>query len=104
MPPFASGRPDSEGCSNALVQGSYGFRVGGTIGPDGAPLAALIRANDFVSYAVNAECTGKILSSAGGGIFHFVILDEGKNFFLRKGPFPPAFASSVWPRGNRRQR
>src|SRR6267142_1073988 len=77
-------------CSNASLQGGYGFLNTQTVVPAGTPFAALGRwnfdgkgkftntatfndngkvthINDFGPYTVNADCTGKIFIIGGTG-------------------------------------
>jgi hypothetical protein len=106
-------------CSSAILRGAYGFHVGATATPAGTPLAVLghqtfdgrgnysasvtinnngtvMHANDFGTYTVNADCTGKILSKAGGGNFEFVLVDGGKeSYFVQTDPSGAVFLLAV---------
>jgi hypothetical protein len=113
-------RPDrAKQCSNSSLQGTYGFQVGATETPAGSPVAVLgyqtfdgngnytarvtinasgtiIHADDFGTYAVNADCTGKILSAAGGGTFEFVVVDGGRETYsLHTDPSAGVFLLAV---------
>ena len=98
-------------CSNATLQGTYGFHVGTVVLPaPGAILAAGIprailgrfvfdgrgsftntltinnsgtvtHANDFGTYLVNADCTGKISTNGGTKTLEIVIVDGGNEFY-----------------------
>src|SRR4030081_1505361 len=91
-------------CSNASLQGGYGFLHGQTVVPAGTPFAALGRwnfdgkgnftntltfndngtvthANDSAHYTVNADCTGKIFILGGTGTLEIVLVDGGKEFY-----------------------
>jgi hypothetical protein len=118
--PSVQARPKlDKRCSNAILEGGYGFRVGATLVPAGAPLAVLgqqnfdgrgnytatvtinangsiINATDFGTYTVNADCTGKVLSKAGGTTFEFVLVDGGKeSYFLQTDPSASVFLWGV---------
>jgi hypothetical protein len=55
---------------------------------------SIIRANDFGTYTVNGDCTGRIISSAGGGTFEFVTVDAGKeSYFVQTDPSAGVFVS-----------
>ena len=91
-------------CSNASLEGAYGFLDGHTLVPAGTPFAALGRWNfdgrgnftntltindngtvthqsDSGPYTVSADCTGKIFILGGTGTVEIVLVDEGKEFY-----------------------
>jgi hypothetical protein len=91
-------------CSNASLKGAYGFLDSHTVVPARTPFAALGRwnfdgkgnftntatfndngtvthANDFGTYTVNADCTGKIFIIGGTGTIEIVLVDGGKEFY-----------------------
>ena len=91
-------------CSNASLEGAYGFLDGHTLVPAGTPFAGLGRwnfdgkgnftstltindngtvthVNDFGPYTVNADCTGKIFIIGGTGTIEIVLVDAGKEFY-----------------------
>jgi hypothetical protein len=91
-------------CSNASLEGAYGFLDGHTLAPAGTPFAGLGRwnfdgksnftstltindngtvthVNDFGSYTVSADCTGKIFILGGTGTIEIVLVDRGKEFY-----------------------
>src|ERR1700682_4717984 len=91
-------------CSNASLNGAYGFFDGHTVVPAGTPFTALGRwnfdgkgnftntvtfndnstvshSNDFGTYTVNADCTGKIFIIGGTGTLEIVLVDGGKEFY-----------------------
>jgi hypothetical protein len=106
-------------CSDSTLQGTYGFQVGATVTPAGSPVAVLgfqtfdgngnytatvtinasgtiIHADDFGTYAVDGDCTGKILSAAGGGTFEFVVVDGGRETYsLHTDPSSGVFLLAV---------
>ncbi len=94
----------NEGCSNASLQGGYGFFVRATLLPVGTPRAILGRfsfdgngnfsstltfndngmvthANDFGTYNVDTDCTGKIFTNGGTRTIEIVLVDRGKEFY-----------------------
>jgi hypothetical protein len=91
-------------CSNASLKGAYGFLDSHTSVPARTPFTALGRwnfdgkgnftntltfndngtvthANDFGTYTVNADCTGKIFILGGTGTIEIVLVDGGKEFY-----------------------
>src|SRR5215210_5078814 len=91
-------------CSNASLQGGYGFLHGQTVVPAGTPFAALGRWNfdgkgkftntltindngtvarikDSGTYTVDTDCTGKIFILGGTGTIEIVLVDGGNEFF-----------------------
>jgi hypothetical protein len=93
-----------EGCSNASLQGGYGFHTGGIILPAGTPSGHLgrwvfdgkgnftntltlnnngtvIHVTDSGVYTVNTDCTGKIFILGGTGTIEIVLVDGGKEFY-----------------------
>jgi hypothetical protein len=97
-------------CSNASLQGGYGFLDGQIVVPAGTPFAALGRWNfdgkgkftntltindngkvahisDSGTYAVDTDCTGKIFILGGKGTVEIVLVDGGNEFYeLRADP------------------
>ena len=97
-------------CSNASLEGAYGFLDGHTLVPAGTPFAGLGRwnfdgkgnftntltinnngtvthVNDFGPYTVSADCTGKIFILGGTGTIEIVLVDGGNEFYeLRADP------------------
>ena len=97
-------------CSNASLQGGYGFLNGQTVVPAGTPFAALGRWNfdgkgkfantltindngtvahikDSGTYTVDTDCTGKIFILGGTGTIEIVLVDGGNEFYeLRADP------------------
>jgi hypothetical protein len=97
-------------CSNATLEGGYGFFVHAVVLPAGTPRAILgrfvfdglgnfantltfndngtvIQGADTGTYVVNADCTGKILTNGGTRTVEIVIVDGGKEFYqLRTDP------------------
>ena len=97
-------------CSNASLQGGYGFLHGQTVVPAGTPFAALGRWNfdgkgkftntltindngtvarikDSGTYTVDTDCTGKIIILGGTGTIDIVLVDGGNEFYtLRADP------------------
>jgi len=97
-------------CSNASLQGGYGFSVGAVVAP-GTPRGVLGRftfdgrgnwsatitindngtvrhIDDHGTYTVDADCTGKILPQTGAmGTVQIVLVDGGREFYqLRTDP------------------
>jgi hypothetical protein len=91
-------------CSNASLKGAYGFLDSHTAVPAKTPFTALGRwnfdgkgnftniltfndngtvthLNDFGTYTVNADCTGKIFTLGGTGTIEIVLVDGGKEFY-----------------------
>ena len=91
-------------CSNATLKGAYGFLDSHIAVPAGTPFTALGRwnfdgkgnftntitfndngtvthLNDFGTYTVNADCTGKIFIRGGTGTEEIVLVDGGKEFY-----------------------
>jgi hypothetical protein len=97
-------------CSNATLEGGYGFFVHATVLPAGTPRAiigrfvfdgrgsfvntltfndngTIVQGADAGTYTVNADCTGRILTNGGTRAIEIVIVDEGKEFYqLRTDP------------------
>jgi hypothetical protein len=104
---FAAGgvrNAQAAGCSNASLQGGYGFFVHATILPAGTPRSIIGRlsfdgkgkftnvltfndngvvtqATDFGTYAVSPDCTGKIFTNGGTRTIEIVLVDGGKEFY-----------------------
>ena len=91
-------------CSNASLQGGYGFLNGQTVVPARTPFAALGRwdfdgkgkftntltindngkvahIKDSGTYTVDTDCTGKIFILGGTGTVEIVLVDGGKEFY-----------------------
>src|SRR3954453_12444693 len=91
-------------CSNASLKGAYGFLDSHILVPAGTPLSSVGRwnfdgkgnftnavtlndngtvthLNDFGTYTVNADCTGKIGILGGTGTVEIVLVDGGKEFY-----------------------
>ena len=91
-------------CSNASLKGAYGFLDSHTVVPARTPFTGLGRwnfdgkgnftntvtfndngtvthINDFGTYTVNADCTGKIFIIGGTGTIEIVLVDGGKEFY-----------------------
>ena len=91
-------------CSNASLEGAYGFLDGHILVPAGTPFAGLGRwnfdgkgnftstltindngtvthVNDSGPYTVSADCTGKIFILGGTGTSEIVLVDGGKEFY-----------------------
>jgi hypothetical protein len=113
---YAEAGPNAhQKCSVSILRGGYGFHVGATAASTGRPFAVLghqvfdgngnytakvtinadgtiVHADDFGTYTVNADCTGKIFSRGGGGTFEFVLVDGGKgSYFLQTDPSAVVF-------------
>ena len=98
--------PNAQGrrCSNASLEGAYGFLDSHTLVPAGTPFTGLGRWNfdgkgnftntltindngkvthvtDYGPYTVNADCTGKIFVLGGTGTLEIVLVDGGKEFY-----------------------
>ena len=97
-------------CSNASLNGAYGFYNAGTVVPDATPRVVVARASfdgkgnwsttatvntngtvthvlSLGTYEVNADCTGTIFNIEGQGIQDFVLVDGGKEYyFIRTSP------------------
>ncbi len=107
-------------CSNASLQGAYGFHLGGFRVPAGTPFEVLGRtsfdgrgnftntatANDngivmhqqgSGTYTVNADCTGTLFPRGGGsGTVEIVLVDGGNEYYqLRAAPPGLVLVSSV---------
>ena len=105
-------------CSSDSIKGSYGLSCEGTVvGAGGGPLAVVglftadgkgngsevetislngvitAGATFTVTYAVNADCTGSLVSTGLGSVFHndFVIDDSKKE--IRLTPTEPGFVA-----------
>ena len=97
--PSARAEDDNHECSNASLQGSYGFRLQGTIFAEGLnggvgvitfdgngnwantgtfvnQTRGVSRASGIGTYTVNSDCTGTI-----PGLQDFVIVDGGDEIF-----------------------
>ena len=91
-------------CSNASLEGAYGFLDVHTLVPAGTPFVGLGRwnfdgkgnftntltindngtvthATDSGKYTVSADCTGKIFILGGTGTVEIVLVDGGKEFY-----------------------
>jgi hypothetical protein len=91
-------------CSSETLRGQYGFFVQATILPAGTPRsilgrfdfdgrgnftttltfndnATIVHATDSGTYAVNADCTGKIFTNGGTKTIEIVIIDGGSGFY-----------------------
>ena len=91
-------------CSNASLQGGYGFFTHAIILPAGTPRSIIGRlsfdgkgtftnvltfndngvvtqATDFGTYTVAADCTGKIFTNGGTRTIVIVLVDGGKEFY-----------------------
>ena len=97
-------------CSNATLDGAYGFFVQAAILPAGTPRSILgrfvfdgrggfvntltindngniVQADDNGTYVVNSDCTGKILTNGGTRTIEIVVVAGGKEFYqLRTDP------------------
>ena len=97
-------------CSNASLQGAYGFSVGMIVLPAATPRAVLGRlsfdgkgnftniltlndngtvthATDFGTYTVNADCTGKLFTTGSTRTIEIVLVDGGNEFYqIRTDP------------------
>jgi hypothetical protein len=93
-------------CSNATLDGSYGYYRAGTILPDGGPLVAVgiftydgdghtfgsesVNRNGELAfdqsgtggYQVNPDCTGILLNEDGGEYARLVVVDGGKGVYI----------------------
>ena len=97
-------RVQAANCSTETLRGGYGFFVQATILPAGTPRSILgrfdfdgrgnftntltfndnstvIHATDSGTYAVNADCTGKIFTNVGTKTIEIVIIDGGSGFY-----------------------
>ena len=106
-------------CSNASLQGAYGFSVGAIVAP-GTPRGILGRfsfdgrgnwtntltindngtvrqVNDHGSYTVNADCIGRLFPLTGAmGTIEIVLVDGGNEFYqLRTDPSSIVFLFNV---------
>jgi hypothetical protein len=109
----AASNARAESCSNASLQGVYGFHAFATIvspGTPGTPRAIigtftldgrgtftanlllddngtiLPRANQAGTYVVNADCTGTLFPNSGGSVA-LVVVDGGREFYqMRTAP------------------
>ena len=91
-------------CSNASLEGGYGFFVHATILPAGTPRSIIGRlsfdgkgkftnvltfndngvvtqSTDFGTYTVSPDCTGKIFTNGGTRTIEIVLVDGGKEFY-----------------------
>jgi hypothetical protein len=97
-------------CTNATLQGGYGFFASVIILPAGTPRSILgvltfdgkgtftaaltfntggviSHPTDTGPYNVNADCTGQLITNGGTGTVDIVIVDGGKEFYqLRTNP------------------
>jgi hypothetical protein len=98
--------PDAKArdCSNASLQGGYGFSVSAIVLPAGTTRVVLGRlsfdgsgnftntltindngtvthATDVGSYTVDADCTAKIVTNGGTRTIEIVLVDAGKEFY-----------------------
>ena len=93
-------------CSNATLNGSFGYYRAGTILPDGGPLVAVgiftydgdghtfgsesVNRNGELAfdqsgtggYQVNPDCTGSLLNEDGGEYARLVVVDGGKGIYI----------------------
>jgi hypothetical protein len=98
--------PHHKPCSNATLDGSYGYYRTGTILPDGGPLVAVgifnydgkghtvgsesVNRNGEYAfdqggtgfYHVNSDCTGVLLNDDGEEYSRLVVVDGGKTVYL----------------------
>ena len=117
----AAPKAQARECSNATLQGAYGFHVGAVVMPappvPGAILAAgtprvilgrivfdgrgsftntltisdggtVTHGTDFGTYAVNADCTGKVFTNASTRTIEIVIVDGGNEFYQLRTDAP----------------
>jgi len=101
----AAPRSQARECSNATLKGAYGFTAGSIILPAGTLRSAIVRwqfdgngnftnviiqnnngtvvhATDTGTYAVNADCTGKIFTDGSTKTgFEILIVDAGNEFY-----------------------
>jgi hypothetical protein len=91
-------------CSNATLNGAYGFTAGSIILPNGIPRSAIVRwqfdgkgnftnaitqnnngtvihATDSGTYTVNADCTGKILTDLSTKTIEILVVNGGTEFY-----------------------
>jgi hypothetical protein len=91
-------------CSNATLQGAYGFTAGSIIVPNGTPRSAIvlwrfdgkgnftnvitqnnngniIHATDAGTYAVNADCSGKIFTDGSTRTIEILVVNAGMEFY-----------------------
>jgi hypothetical protein len=108
----AASNAQAQHCSNASIQGAYGFHGFATIvsaGGPGTPRAiigvftmdgrgnwttnltindngTILPRPDSGSYIVNADCTGTLFPSSGGSV-EIVVVDAGREFYqMRTNP------------------
>ena len=109
----------ARGCSNASLQGGYGFFADeillpagtrrsnlGRIAFDGAgkytvaltfdDAGTVTHATDAGTYSVNPACTGKLITNGGAGTIEIVLVDGGNEFYqLRTSPATALFRFNV---------
>jgi hypothetical protein len=91
-------------CSNATLEGAYGFAAGSIILPNGTPRSAIVRwqfdgkgnftnaitqnndgnvihATDAGTYTVNADCTGKIFTDGSTRTIEILVVNGGTEFY-----------------------
>ena len=91
-------------CSNATLEGAYGFTAGSIILPNGTPRSAIVRwqfdgkgnftnaitqnnngnvihATDSGTYTVNADCTGKIFTDGSTRTIEILVVNGGTEFY-----------------------
>ena len=101
-------------CTNATLQGGYGFFAGVIMLPAGTPRSILgvitfdgkgtfttnltfntngviSQATDTGPYNVNPDCTGQLTTNGGTGIVDIVIVDGGKEFYQLRTIPPTTF-------------
>jgi hypothetical protein len=109
---LAGGVADAQGrvCSNAILEGAYGFSVGSIVLPAGTPRAILgrlvfdgngsftntltfndngtiLHLTDVGTYLVAADCTGKIFTNGSTKTIEIVVVDSGNEFYqIRTDP------------------
>jgi hypothetical protein len=91
-------------CSNATLEGAYGFTAGSIILPGGTTRSAIVRwqfdgkgnftnaitqnnngnvihANDSGTYTVNADCSGKIFTDGSTKTLEILVVNGGAEFY-----------------------
>ena len=124
----ALAKADGRECSNASLQGAYGFTAGSIVLPGGTPRGSVIRwvfdgkgnftnvitqnnngnivhGTDAGTYSVNADCTGKIFTDGSTRTIEIMLVDGGKEFYsVRTDPPSIVFlfnsAKKVFPGDN----
>ena len=106
-------------CSNAILEGAYGFSVGSIVLPAGTPRAILgrlvfdgkgsftntltfndngtiLHLTDVGTYVVDADCTGKIFTNSSTKTIEIVVVDGGNEFYqIRTDPSSLVFLFNV---------